>query len=93
MNDITKADFDRLFNKVESLTKTIQDLVDATEKKPDFLPLTLLVKETNKTRQTIRNYLYNNYEPEVDFKVENSKILINSKVFVFIKDYYDNKNK
>lgn len=92
-NEAMKQDILRLTNQVESLTYTVESLVDIIKKQPEFLPISTLVSHTKKTRQTIRNHLINNYEPEVDFKIQNGKILIASKVFVAIREYYDNKNK
>lgn len=92
-NHITKVDFDRLYNKIETLSNTIQSLENKICKMPSFLPLSLLIKEVGKSRQTVRSYLLNNYEPDVDFKVENGNIMIASNVFVSLKEKYDNKTK
>lgn len=83
----------KINKNIESLSNQVSLLIKSISKLPDFLPVSLLTKETGKSRQTIRNHLISNYEPEQDFKIENAKLLIASNVFVAIKEYYDNKNK
>lgn len=87
-----KIDIERLNLKIERLLENVESLLPVLSRQPDFLPLSLLVSETGKSRQTIRDYILRNYEPDKDFKVENSKILVSGSVFVAIKEYYEKKS-
>ncbi len=51
---------------------------------PDKLSLSSLVATTGKTRQAIREFLINNYEPEVDFWKEGGKIFVSQKTAIAI---------
>jgi len=45
-------------------------------------PLSEIARKTGKSRQGIRDYLANNYEPDVDYYKKDGKIYISEKVAI-----------
>ncbi len=82
-----------LSKQVLQLTKKVDNLSVLLDYQPDKFPLSSLVQETGKTRQTIRSHLLNNFEPDKDFNNDGGKIFVSGKTFVSIKEYYANKSK
>ncbi len=73
---------------LQNLSSQISKLI---EYNPNFRSLSDIANELNLSNQTIRYHLTTNYEPEIDFLKKNGKILINSKVVLKIRDYYEKK--
>ena len=90
-NTILENNIKKLDLKIEDLTSLVKILLTTITKQPSFTTLSLLAKELNKSRSTIRHHLLNNYEPEKDFKQENGSIRIDSAIVPLIKDYYEKK--
>lgn len=87
---------DRVFDltlQVQELTMIIKDLKNQFSNQPDSYPISALVAETNRRRQTIRRHIIKNYESDKDFYFKNGKIFVDGKTFVSIKEYYANKSK
>jgi len=58
---------------------------------PNEISLSYICDSTGKSRQTIRNYLINNFEPEVDFFKKNGKIFLTRNTAVKIVRKYNAK--
>lgn len=58
---------------------------------PTKVSISYLAESTSKSRQTIRQYLLNNFEPEVDFWNEGGKTFVNKEVAITILQRYNNK--
>jgi len=58
---------------------------------PHNVPLSQICDLTNKSRQTVRDYLINNFEPEVDFYKKNGRIIIRRNAAVAIVRRYNAK--
>lgn len=93
IDDIVVAKIFELSNQVMELSVKVDNLSTLLDYQPDRFPLSTLVEETAKSRQTIRSHLLNNYEPDKDFYAKGGKIFVNGKTFVSIKEYYANKSK
>lgn len=51
---------------------------------PAWMSVPRLCEITGKSRQAIRNYILNHFEPEVDFNLQNGKIFVSKNVAVQI---------
>jgi hypothetical protein len=60
---------------------------------PSKSTISQIVSSTGATRQTITAYLYNNFEPEVDFWKENGKIVLSKSTALELLKKYNSKDK
>ncbi|NOQ32119.1 MAG: hypothetical protein GQ570_13465 [Helicobacteraceae bacterium] len=51
---------------------------------PDKASISYLAETTNKSRQAIREYILNHYEPQVDFWKEKGKMFVSKEVAIAI---------
>jgi len=58
---------------------------------PPIVPLSQICHLTGKSRQTVRDYLINNFEPEADFYKKNGRIIIRRNAAVAIVRRYNAK--
>ena len=67
-NTIIQNEYLELKGMISNLTSMVQMLI------PQKASVSYLSETTGRSRQGIRNFLINNFEPEVDYWVENGKM-------------------
>lgn len=73
---------------LKELANNIANLIDYT---PSFVSLSIIAKELNKSNQTLRYHVTSHYEPQVDYKIQSGKIMINNRVLPLIRRHYEKK--
>ena len=59
---------------------------------PPKVSVSYIAESTCKSRESIRQYLLNNFQPEKDFWKEGGKIFVNKEVAITLLSKYNNKN-
>lgn len=59
---------------------------------PPKVSVSYIAESTCKSRESIRQYLLNNFQPEKDFWKEGGKIFVNKEVAITLLSRYNNKN-
>ena len=59
---------------------------------PPKISVSYIAESTCKSRESVRQYLLNNFQPEKDFWKEGGKIFVSKEVAITLLSKYNNKN-
>lgn len=77
-NNLNSIEYIEIKSMLCELTNMVKMLI------PQKATISYLSSITGRSRQSIRQFLINNFEPEVDFWISNGKIYVSQKVAITI---------
>jgi len=89
MNPVNNTNSNELFEIKRLLLELKATVNEFARMMPKWISLSDVSYEIGKNRDTIRKYLKNNFEPEVDFKHIGGKIFLSRDVLFLIRRHYE----